>query len=154
MHKIYIDRGKYDFIYQIPKILYSSIITTVINNIVRYFSLTQMNILEIKRTKNICDLEQKVIKVEKCLSYKFIIFFRLSFLFIIFFWYYISCFCVVYPNTQIQLIKDTLIGFWLCLIYPLGLYLIPGIFRIPSLKCSQKNMKCLYKFSIILQLIV
>ena len=154
MHKIFTDGGKYDLIFQIPKILYSSLISTVINNVVRYFSLSQMNILEIKKKKIVQNLDQKILKVENCLYYKFIIFFRLSFLLLLFFWYYVSCFCVVYRNTQLQLIKDTLIGFSFCLIYPLGLYLLPGIFRFPSLKSSKKNMKYLYKFSVVLQLII
>ena len=82
---------------------------------------------------------------------KFILFFLISFLFLIFFWYYLSCFCAVYENTQIHLIKDTFISFGLSLLYPLGLYLLPGFFRIPSLK--SKNKKCLYIISRLIQLI-
>ena len=59
-------------------------------------------------------------------------------------------FCAIYINTQIHLIKDTLISFGLSLCYPFGIYLIPGIFRIPAL--SNKK-KCLYDFSRILQII-
>ena len=153
MHKIYTEGGKYNFMYQIPKILYSSLISTVINTIIRHFSLSQENILELKKEKLI-NIDEKAFNIEKCLIFKFALFFKMSFIFLLLFWYYISCFCVVYKNTQLQLIKDILIGFALCLIYPLGLYLIPGIFRIPSLKASKKNMKHLYKFSIMLQLIV
>ena len=58
-------------------------------------------------------------------------------------------FGAIYKNTQYHLLKDTLISFGLSLIYPLGIYLLPGIFRIPAL--SNKN-KCLYKFSKILQI--
>ena len=70
-----------------------------------------------------------------------------------FFWYFISCFCVVYKNTQIILIKDTLLSFGLSMIYPFGLNLIPGIFRIPALKSRNKDKKCLYKLSGIIALI-
>ena len=147
IHKIYVNNGKYDFIYQIPKIAYSSLLTTVINSIIRSLSLSELAVLKIKNEEDIKMLEKKVSKVEKCLCYKFMIFFRLSFLILIFCWYYLSCFCVVYKNTQLQLIKDTLIGFTLCLVYPLGIYLIPGIFRIPSLINPKKNRKCLYRIS-------
>ena len=58
---------------------------------------------------------------------------------------------MLYINTQIFLIKDSLISFTLSMIYPLGLYLIPGIFRIPSLKSNKKEM--MYKISKIIQLI-
>ena len=152
MHKIYNSGGSYDFTYQIPKIIYSSLISTLINCILKSLSLSEMNVLEIKNENNVNKLDNKVLKIEKCLCYKFMIFFRLSFVLLLFCWYYLSCFCVVYKNTQIQLIKDSLIGFSLCLIYPLGLYLIPGLFRIPSLKSPKKNKNALYNFSKLLQL--
>ena len=65
----------------------------------------------------------------------------------LFFWYFISCFCSVYKNTQIILIKDTLISFGLSMLYPFGLNLLPGLFRIPALKDINKNKKYLYKLS-------
>ena len=82
---------------------------------------------------------------------KLIIFFILIFLFLILFWFYLSCFCGIYKNTQIHLIKDTLISFGLSLLYPLILNLLPGIFRIPSL--NNQNKECIYKFSKVIQLI-
>ena len=65
----------------------------------------------------------------------------------IFFWYFISCFCVVYKNTQIILIKDTLISFGLSMIYPFGLNIFPGMLRIPALKATNKSKKYLYQLS-------
>ena len=65
----------------------------------------------------------------------------------IFFWYYISCFCSVYKNTQLILIKDTLISFGLSMLYPFGLNLLPGMFRIPALRAVNKNNKYLYQLS-------
>ena len=56
-------------------------------------------------------------------------------------------FCSIYVNTQIHLIKDTIISFAISLIYPFGIYLIPGIFRLSSLRAKDKNQECLYKFS-------
>ena len=56
-----------------------------------------------------------------------------------FFWYFISAFCSVYKNTQIILIKDTLISFTISMIYPFGLNLLPGMFRIPSLRDEKKK---------------
>ena len=62
-------------------------------------------------------------------------------------------FGAVYKNTQYQLIKDTLISFGLSLVYPFGINLIPGIFRIPALSNIKKNKNSLYKFSKFLQII-
>ena len=61
-------------------------------------------------------------------------------------------FCAIYNNTQIHLIKDTLIGFGMSLLYPFRIYLLPGMFRIPALSNKNiKDKKCLYRFSQILQ---
>ena len=103
------------------------------------------------RNNNIKFSNEKIEKTMKILSYKFIAFFIVSFIFLLFFWYYLSCFCAVYENTQIHLIKDTIISFGLNMIYPLFIYLIPGIFRIISLR--NKNKECMYRFSKILQLL-
>ena len=60
-------------------------------------------------------------------------------------------FCAIYSNTQNHLIKDTLISFGLSLIYPIGIYLLPGIFRIIAL--SGNKRKCIYKICLILQMV-
>ena len=78
---------------------------------------------------------------------KFLIFFAVSIILLIFFWYFISCFCAVYVNTQAILIKDTVFSFGLSMIYPFGLYFVPGFFRIPALRDKKRDKKCLYKIS-------
>ena len=153
MHKIYKDNGIFDILFQIPQILYSTVISAIINIILKTLSLSEKNILEIKQEKDYAKVVENSKKIEKCIIIKFIIFFILSFSFMIFFWYFISCFCAVYTNTQIILIKDTLISFGLSMIYPFGINLIPGIFRIWSLSAEKKDKKCLYKFSTIVALI-
>ena len=45
MHTIYIDKGSFNFIYQIPQIAYSSIISGAINSIVSFLSLSEKNII-------------------------------------------------------------------------------------------------------------
>jgi len=151
MHKIFIDKGSFNFIYQIPQILYSSIISSVINSFITFLSLSEKNIIELKKSSFIT--ENKVKNLIKCLKVKFFLFFVIDFSLLLLFWYYLSCFCAVYKNTQVHLIKDTLISFGISLIYPLLLYLLPGIFRIKSLRAKNANRECLYKLSKILQLI-
>ena len=70
------------------------------------------------------------------------------------FWYYVGCFCAIYKNTQIHLLIDTLISFATSLSYPLGLYLVPGIFRIPSLRDGANKREYLYNFRKIIQVFV
>ena len=147
MHNVFENNGSFDFIYQIPFIVYSSLITYVINTILRSLSLSERTILNLKKIEKLRNCLKIAKEIEDCLKIKFIIFFFLSFLFMGFFWYYISCFCSVYKNTQIFLIKDTLISFGLSLIYPFGINLFPGCFRIYALRNNKKDKKCLYNFS-------
>ena len=51
IHKIYEDKGKFNFLYQIRQIFYSTIISSVNNIIVSYLSLSEKNILIIKKAK-------------------------------------------------------------------------------------------------------
>ena len=150
MHKIYEGQGDFNIIYQLPNIFYSTIISTFFNTLIKFFSLTENNILPIKNAKK--NLKEIKLKTLKCLVNKFIIFFLLDFIFLLFFWYYLSSFCSVYKNTQIYLIKDTLISFSLSLLYPFGINLLPGIFRMPSINSKRKDRKCMYNFSKIVQI--
>ena len=147
MHKVNENNGKFDFIYQIPQILYSSIISAIINMLLKLLSLSEKNILVIKQEKDIIKARKEEKKIKRCIIIKFIIFFLLSNLLLLFFWYFISCFCAVYTNTQKILFKDIIISFALSMIYPFGLNLIPGLFRIPALRDEKHNSKYLYNIS-------
>ena len=147
MHKIYKDKGKFDLLYQIPQILYSTLISRVFDTFIKYLALTQNNIIEfkqIKDKKNMVNVQNKLLLL---LKRKFIMFFLSSFIILLFFTYYITCFCGVYINTQIHLIKDSIISLIISLLIPFIMYLLPGIFRIPSLKAIKANRVILYKVS-------
>ena len=147
MHKIYKDSGAFNIIYQIPQILYSTIVSSIINIILKNLSLSENNILIIKKEKDMNIIIKKGQDILRCIKIKFIIYFITSFLLMLFFGYFISCFCAVYKNTQTILFKDTLISFALSMLYPFGINLVPGIFRIFALRDEKKNRKCLYIFS-------
>ena len=153
MHKIHEENGAFNIITQIPQILFSSVVSAVINVILKLLSLSEKNILALKQLKIKKQLRDYSKAIKKCLVIKFIIFFFLDFIFLIFFWYYISCFCAVYVNTQIILIKDTLISFGLSMLYPFGLNLIPGMLRIPALRAQKKDKKLLYSISYLISLV-
>ena len=153
MHKIYKDEGEYNIIYQIPQIIYSALISGIINTLIKYLSLSEKLVIELKQEKNMNKLESKYEKLKKTLFYKFTLFFILIFLFLLLFSYYIICFCGIYINTQIHLIKNTAISFITSSFCSFVTSLIPGIFRIPALRAKKKDKKCLYSFSKILALI-
>ena len=153
MHKVYESNGEYNFIYQIPQIIYSSIVSVVINKLLKYLSLSEKSILDLKKEKNKKLINDNCQKIEKCLKIKLLIYFILGFLLMLFCWYFISTFCAVYSNTQIILIKNSLISFSLSMIYPCGYALLPGIFRIPALRAKNQDQECIYNLSEKIELI-
>ena len=88
MHKIYESKGDFDLETQLPIAIYSTLISYILNYPLDLLALSN-----------------------DTLMIKFVIYFIISFLFLLFFWYYISMFGVIYRNTQFHLIKDTLISF-------------------------------------------
>ena len=149
MHKIYLDEGDFNFIYQLPKMICSGIISLILVKVLNFFALSESSILKLKREKKIKNYIIMYTKVSTVLFCKFIVFFIISFIFIMVFWYYVACFCAVYRNTQYHLIKNTLICFGTSLLSPFGKKLLPGIFRIPGLRGKKPP---LYIFSKILQI--
>ena len=147
----YVDKGTYNFIYQIPQILYSTLISGVINALIKYLSLSENDIIAFKQEKD--NIKNKYKELIKTLKMKFILFFIITFMLLMVFWYYITCFCGVYSNTQIHLIKDTVTSFCLSLVYPFGIYLIPAMFRKCALNSKKKKRECIYKTSLIIQMI-
>ena len=140
IHQIYEDQGIYNFIYLIPFILYSFVISHTLTIILKYFSLSQKKICEIKNEKTISKAIDKSYKVKKCLIIKYICFYIIGTIFLLFLWYYLSSFGAVYQNTQVYLIKNTLICFGFSNFYPIIINLLPGIFRIYSLKVSNRDL--------------
>ena len=63
MVKIYEDKGKFNFLYHIPQILYSTIIVKFIDALIRNFALSQDNIIELKKEKEKEKMEQKYKKM-------------------------------------------------------------------------------------------
>ena len=141
MHKIYVDKGKFEILFQLPQIIYSSIISQILYSLFQLLALSEDLILEFKHNKKSIDVLERKIKLLNRLKFKFILFFIISTIFLLMFWYYISMFCAIYMNTQIHLIKDTLISFLMSLIYSFGIYLLPAIFRFAALSNRNKKTK-------------
>ena len=149
MHQIYEDKGSFNFFYQIPQILYSSILSYLIGSIIKYLSTSEDDIFEIKEEKrnNTKDLGEKAKKLFKKLKIKLIFFFIISFIILVMFWYYITCFCGIYKNTQVHLIKDSLMSLLMSFIYPFCSLFFITILRILALEAPKKDKKYLYNFS-------
>ena len=144
MHKIYLDYGKYNFIQQIPQILYSSIVTLIIDILIGLLSYTDVNIYEIRQMK--VYNEESINKVLRNIKIKLAFFFVITFIFFSFYWYLISAFCAVYNNTQIIYLKDFITSFTIGLLYPFAIQLLFALIRIFSLMEKINGRKLLYKF--------
>ena len=103
--------------------------------------------VEIKQEKEKIYSVAKRTKTIKIWKIKFVSLFIVLFMILSFFWYYITCFCGIYENTQTHLIKDSIISLLTSFIYPFALNLIPGIFRISALRAESPSRRYLYKFS-------
>ena len=151
IHKIYEDKGAYNFVYFIPKIIISFVISNIAYIIIKYISLSERNLLEIKNEESFYKASNRADKVRRCLVIKYICFFIISIVFLLFLWYYLSSFGAVFKNTQVYLIKNVLISLSISIIYPFLINLIPGILRILSLK--NKNKEWIYTLSKFLQIL-
>jgi len=150
MHKIYTNKGSFDLRDQLPQIVYSSILSSIFSFILEMLALTEGEILKIKKIRTKVKYNKIINKVDNRIKIKQLLYFIISNIFLVLFWYYLSMFCAIYINTQIHLIKDTIFSYILSFIEPFIVYLIPGVFRILALY-SKHNYNFLYKFSIILQ---
>ena len=146
MHNIYISGGEHDFIGQLAQIIYSTVVSQILQIFINYLTMTDITYYTIKELVNEKHTSEKQIKsVMKCLKLKIIIFFIFSTCLFLFFWYFVTAFCSVYENTQMIFITDSLSSFAVGLIYPFILYLIPTELRVLALK--YKNKKFLYLLS-------
>ena len=115
--------------------------------ILKNLSLSQMTIIEIKKETDKLKSKKLVDYSKKCLKIKLYLFFFIGLFLIIFCWYYVTAFGAVYPNTQLHLIKDTLISFGISMIYPFAINILPTLLRIQALKAENKDQKCIYNIS-------
>ena len=152
MGKINIDRGDYNFLYNLPKIIYSFLISTFFNEIIKFFVLTEGGLIEFRNRTKKETILKTASKLKKIFKIKFAIFFVLNLILVGFFWIYLACFCAVYHNTQLHLIKDTIISFGTSFFAPFSAYLLPGIFR--SLALKNKNLRIFYELNKILQFVL
>ena len=145
MHKMFVDYGKYNFVQQIPQIVYSTIVSQIIQIFIGFLSLTDKHYYQIKNLE-IKTMEQ-ISRIIKCIQLKIYFYFISTGIIFFFYWYIITCFCEVYTNTQSAFFKDSFLSFGLGLLYPFGLYLLPTILRIFSLKYFIGKLSFIYRIS-------
>ena len=151
MSKIYEEKGTFNFINNIPQILYSSFISGFIDGLIQSLALTDSKFITLKHNIDRKKVIIKKLKTLKEIKLKVALFFIITLPLLLIFWFYLACFCAVYKNTQLHLIKDTVISFGTSMITPFWIYIFPGIFRLGALNAKKKDKEYMFKFSKILQ---
>ena len=100
IHKIYENKGKFNFIHLLSIAFYSSIISSIINIIIKYLSLSENNVLEIKHEKNdIIKKSEKNIKMFKNKIYNILYFNFYTSYFILVLYFLLLCDIYKYSNS-------------------------------------------------------
>ena len=84
LHNIYISKGSFDFEYQIPQIIYSLIISMVLNQILNFLALSKDELINLKQDKTQVNIKQKENNLHYKLKIKFICFFFVGFILLLF----------------------------------------------------------------------
>ena len=147
MHKLYLTYGKYDFVQQIPQIVYSTVISQILEVFLCFLSLTDSPFYEIKRIELTEKNNKKIHEIFKCINIKLVVFYIFTFIFYVLFWYIVVIFCSIYENTQITFLKDCLFSFLLGLILPFIYYVFPASFRTCAIRDEKISSHCTYKLS-------
>ena len=137
---IFEEEGKYNPLVLVPLAVYSAMITTVfIKLLVDFLVLTEKQVLRIKNEETEEKANDEKKRLMKITIIKLCFFFSINIILLIFFWFYLTCFNAVYPNTQIFLVINTAISFVISNIIPLIYNLIPAFIRNDIL--TNKNIK-------------
>ena len=150
IHQIYADSGIYNLVFFMPKIFLSFLFSHIIYIFIKYFSLSERNLAEIKKFYK---SPEKIRSMKKGIVIKYICYFSIGSAFLIFFWYYLSSFCAVFKNSQIYLIKNTFISLGISAVYPFLINILPSIIRFISLNKNKTNRRFIYETSKIAQIL-
>ena len=157
LHNLLISNGKIGIFANFDKIFLSILISTIIKNVFLLVSFPESDILEIKniKTDDISKRNQEIQEVKSIVMIRCFIFFFLNIIILSFIWIYIVCFFMIFQNTQIYVIKNTLICFGISMFIPFMSYFIPAYIKRIAIKgYASKGRYCLYILSTILQIIL
>ena len=145
--KAYSRNGVVDFISDLPKSVYSLIVSFFLSFCLGILSNSKSNLEKVLQKENNTEKYKELCKkILKNLKIKLFFFFTIVFLFELLFWYYCSAFCAVYQNSQKLWMLGTIESFIITLILPFGLCFIIAIFRYLSLKFKLKILFYICRF--------
>jgi hypothetical protein len=153
VHLIYLN-DKISFKKRLPKCIYSSLITYIIMFFLNFLTNSKKEFHKIVNEKIfILDDNHKKIFVNILINLKkkLIVYYVITFILMIFFWFYTNTFCAVYRKNQISLIINFFISFIINIFFPFFFSIILTILRYISI--NKKNYY-LYVLSLIINIIL
>ena len=148
--QVFEGKGQLNFVYSLPKSIYSFLITTIISIGLKFLLNNKKEILDIIQNKNKSEFNQKIKAILKKIKTKLIIYFSIQFSFTLFFLYYCSAFCAVYQNSQILWIYGCLETILFDIIFSCLFCLFISLCKFIGIK---KRIKCLYMMSFVINYI-
>ena len=148
-HELYKSQGVFNLAFHFPKIMYATIISLFLKDLLISTIFTENNFLQ-KKYKLLSGVYDKRNRDMAKISLKIACFFPISIIFLFLFFYYIMCFGSVFRNSQIFILEMSLISFIIQLTFPFVFNTITCCIRVYSLKKS-KNREYLYRLSQVLQ---
>ena len=134
----------------IPNTIYSSILSSIFLILLKFMALTHNSVRTLRKMNNVDKAEEKSKCILRCIKIRIAMYYLLSFIFLIVFGFYVLCFCNVFENTQIELVKSTLTSWLISILYPFIICFLTSIVR--ALALLMKN-KYLYAANKIMQLL-
>ena len=147
LNNIYDNENEFGFSFMIKPMGFTILICYGVNFLVKFLLKTHSKLVDIKEER----LDRK--EGFKKIICKLIFYFLITLSIMTFGWFYVTCFCGIYRNTQMLLLKCALYSLGITFAYPFLICLIPTSLRIVSLNDETKSKECFYKASFILSFI-
>ena len=122
----------------IANTIYSSILSMTLLIILKLICLTHNSLKVFRKFKDVNYARKKSVCVLRCVKIRVTIYFILSLAFLLIFGFYNLCFCAIFENTQVELIKSTLTSWLISLLYPFIICLITSFFRKMAFKFKNR----------------
>ena len=143
INDFYMHKGKYNFLFQITKSIYSSLCTVVVVKLMSLLvtSKDRLRRIIIKR-KYESDKDYihdyKIILI--VLTIKIVIFFLILICFLLFGWFYYCCFSLPYPHSQKYVLVGTIFSFIIYEILSIGVVAMASGLKYSSIKSQSREL--------------
>ena len=148
--KNYESNGKLSFLSTLPKVLISCVGSVIISTILTLISSYHSKLEKLKKDKSISNIGHTMLSFLTITKCKLIIYFIVIFILMIFFWYFVTAFCAVYPKYQTLWLIDSLKSLCLSMVFPFFFAMVIVLFRYIGLK---KKKSCCYCFSKVINIV-